>query len=202
MSFLSLPSPSSRCPPPPASLASPKAVSEAVALLGQAQRPLVIVGKGAAYGRAEEQVKLFIQKTGLPFLPTPMGMYSVLFSVVLPSIVSHCLALHCEQHCRSLLVPQGRVCCLTTTRSVWRRLAPVPCCRLTWCCSSGPDSTGSSTLAAHHAMLPMPSSYRYPGRVSPLNHLTSYILLQQLCQNYDYPYSFQSSYTRVNEHNH
>lgn len=32
-----------------------------------------MVGKGAAYAEAEEQVKLFIEKTGLPFLPTPMG---------------------------------------------------------------------------------------------------------------------------------
>ncbi|XP_069168406.1 LOW QUALITY PROTEIN: 2-hydroxyacyl-CoA lyase 1 [Procambarus clarkii] len=62
-----------RCPTPPKSLASPDTVSEAVALLAHAQRPLVVVGKGAAYACAEKQVKNFIEKTGLPFLPTPMG---------------------------------------------------------------------------------------------------------------------------------
>ena len=62
-----------RCPSPPTSLASPQAISEAVSLLAVARRPLVVVGKGAAYGEAEEQVKLLIEKSGLPFLPTPMG---------------------------------------------------------------------------------------------------------------------------------
>lgn len=63
-----------RCPPPPISLASPDSISEAVALLCGAQRPLVVVGKGAAYAHAEEQVQRLLEKTGLPFLPTPMGM--------------------------------------------------------------------------------------------------------------------------------
>ena len=62
-----------RCPPPPVMLANPEAVSEAIKLLASAKRPLVIVGKGAAYGRAEDQVNNFITRSGLPFLPTPMG---------------------------------------------------------------------------------------------------------------------------------
>lgn len=97
-----------RCPPPPASLASPKAVSEAVALLGRAQRPLVIVGKGAAYGRAEEQVKLFIQKTGLPFLPTPMG------KGVLPDDHPQCVA-----PARSRALLQADVVLLLGARLNW-----------------------------------------------------------------------------------
>ncbi|XP_042882055.1 2-hydroxyacyl-CoA lyase 1-like [Penaeus japonicus] len=58
---------------PPVSLACPENVSEAVALLVGAKRPLVVVGKGAAYARAEDQVRALVEKTGLPFLPTPMG---------------------------------------------------------------------------------------------------------------------------------
>lgn len=62
-----------RNPLPPVSLACPDKISEAVALLAGAKRPLVVVGKGAAYARAEDQVRALIEKTGLPFLPTPMG---------------------------------------------------------------------------------------------------------------------------------
>jgi 2-hydroxyacyl-CoA lyase 1 len=34
---------------------------------------LVIVGKGAAYAHAENEVNEFISLTDLPFIPTPMG---------------------------------------------------------------------------------------------------------------------------------
>ena len=49
------------------------AVKEAVDLLSMAERPLVIVGKGAAFSRAESLIRDFITRTNLPFLPTPMG---------------------------------------------------------------------------------------------------------------------------------
>ncbi|KAK4313569.1 hypothetical protein Pmani_015101 [Petrolisthes manimaculis] len=62
-----------RCWPTPSSLANPHAISEAVSLMTSAKRPLVVVGKGAAYARAEEEVRQLLEKTGLPFLPTPMG---------------------------------------------------------------------------------------------------------------------------------
>lgn len=38
-----------------------------------AKKPLIIVGKGAAYSRAEAEVAALINSTGIPFLPTPMG---------------------------------------------------------------------------------------------------------------------------------
>ena len=38
-----------------------------------AKKPLVIVGKGLAYGNADKEVREFIEKSNLPFLPTPMG---------------------------------------------------------------------------------------------------------------------------------
>lgn len=62
-----------RCPDPPAAHADPAAVEKALELLQRAERPLVIVGKGAAYARAEHEVREFIDRTHLPFLPTPMG---------------------------------------------------------------------------------------------------------------------------------
>ena len=57
----------------PRSLADPTAVTRTLALLRDARRPLVIVGKGAAYARAEHEVRSFIENTGLPFLASPMG---------------------------------------------------------------------------------------------------------------------------------
>jgi 2-hydroxyacyl-CoA lyase 1 len=62
-----------RCPEPPRTQADPAAVERALAALRSAERPLVIVGKGAAYSRAEREVRDFIAKTKLPFLASPMG---------------------------------------------------------------------------------------------------------------------------------
>eukprot|EP01065_Artemidia_motanka_P022391 TRINITY_DN26586_c0_g1_i1.p1 TRINITY_DN26586_c0_g1~~TRINITY_DN26586_c0_g1_i1.p1 ORF type:complete len:586 (+),score=182.88 TRINITY_DN26586_c0_g1_i1:68-1759(+) len=62
-----------RCPDPPRPVAAPAAIQDAVSLLKQAKRPLVIVGKGAAYARAEREVAQLLSTTNMPFLPTPMG---------------------------------------------------------------------------------------------------------------------------------
>jgi 2-hydroxyacyl-CoA lyase 1 len=62
-----------RCPEPPRSLAEPDSITKALALLRSAERPLVIVGKGAAYARAESHVRELIERTRLPFLASPMG---------------------------------------------------------------------------------------------------------------------------------
>lgn len=60
-------------PDPPRMFADPASVEAAVAALKTAERPLVIVGKGAAYARAEDEVREFIESTQLPFLASPMG---------------------------------------------------------------------------------------------------------------------------------
>ncbi|KAI8802567.1 HSPC279-like protein [Cladochytrium replicatum] len=62
-----------KCPDPPKSLADPSAILEAVGAIKAAKCPLVIVGKGAAYARAEKEVKELVEAHNLPFLPTPMG---------------------------------------------------------------------------------------------------------------------------------
>lgn len=59
--------------PIPTVYPDPKAIQEAVAVLSKAKRPLVIVGKGAGYARAEKEVRELIHSTNLPFLATPMG---------------------------------------------------------------------------------------------------------------------------------
>jgi oxalyl-CoA decarboxylase len=56
-------------PQPPA----PQAVARALDLLSGAQRPLAIIGKGAAYARAEAEIRAFIEATGIPFLPMSMA---------------------------------------------------------------------------------------------------------------------------------
>jgi len=60
-------------PPPPRSQAADEDVAAAVAALRTAERPLVIVGKGMAWSRAESEVRAFIETTQLPFLASPMG---------------------------------------------------------------------------------------------------------------------------------
>ncbi|CAL5186305.1 unnamed protein product [Lathyrus oleraceus] len=48
-------------------------IGQVVSLLRNAERPLIVVGKGAAYAKAEDQLKKLVETTGIPFLPTPMG---------------------------------------------------------------------------------------------------------------------------------
>jgi 2-hydroxyacyl-CoA lyase 1 len=62
-----------RCPEPPRPQADPREVERALAALRSARRPLVIVGKGAAYAGAEAEVREFLRRTRLPFLSSPMG---------------------------------------------------------------------------------------------------------------------------------
>lgn len=62
-----------RCPDAPRTMAPPESVQAAMTALKSAQRPLVIVGKGAAYARAEDEVREFIETTQLPYLASPMG---------------------------------------------------------------------------------------------------------------------------------
>jgi oxalyl-CoA decarboxylase len=56
-------------PQPPA----PEAVARALDLMASAQRPLAILGKGAAYARADKEIRSFIEATGIPFLPMSMA---------------------------------------------------------------------------------------------------------------------------------
>ncbi len=59
--------------PAPPSIPAPQSVSRALDLLATAQRPLMIIGKGAAYARAEAEIKTFVESTGIPFLPMSMA---------------------------------------------------------------------------------------------------------------------------------
>ncbi len=58
------------CPP---MIPSNDAVDRAVKLLASAKRPLILLGKGAAYAQADNLVKQLIESTGIPFLPMSMA---------------------------------------------------------------------------------------------------------------------------------
>ncbi|XP_046655286.1 2-hydroxyacyl-CoA lyase 1-like isoform X1 [Daphnia pulicaria] len=60
-------------PDPPKSCAELSDIKRAVDLLKSAQRPLLVVGKGAAYSRAEGIINQFVKMTNIPVLATPMG---------------------------------------------------------------------------------------------------------------------------------
>ena len=59
--------------PSPAQPASQEAIARAVEVLASAQRPLVLLGKGAAYAHADDEIRTFIESTGIPFLPMSMA---------------------------------------------------------------------------------------------------------------------------------
>jgi oxalyl-CoA decarboxylase len=59
--------------PAPAQIPGPEAVQRALAVLKSAKKPLIILGKGAAYAQADDTIKAFVEKTGIPFLPMSMG---------------------------------------------------------------------------------------------------------------------------------
>jgi oxalyl-CoA decarboxylase len=57
----------------PRQLPSPDAVERAVDLLRQAKRPLIILGKGAAYAQADAEIRAFVEASGIPYLPMSMA---------------------------------------------------------------------------------------------------------------------------------
>uniref|UniRef100_A0A8C9DJ57 2-hydroxyacyl-CoA lyase n=1 Tax=Prolemur simus TaxID=1328070 RepID=A0A8C9DJ57_PROSS len=61
------------CMSPPVSMAETSAVRMAASVIRNAKQPLLIIGKGAAYARAEENIRKLVEQCKLPFLPTPMG---------------------------------------------------------------------------------------------------------------------------------
>jgi oxalyl-CoA decarboxylase len=59
--------------PAPAQIPAPDAVKRALDVLKSAARPLIIIGKGAAYAQADEAIKTLVEKSGVPFLPMSMA---------------------------------------------------------------------------------------------------------------------------------
>ncbi len=57
----------------PSQLPGPEAIRRALDLLKGAKKPLIILGKGAAYAQADSIVRQLIEKTGIPYLPMSMA---------------------------------------------------------------------------------------------------------------------------------
>jgi 2-hydroxyacyl-CoA lyase 1 len=63
------------CPDPPTTILTPDAIRKAADAIKGSVRPVttVVIGKGAAYGRADNELRQLLVVNHLPFLPTPMG---------------------------------------------------------------------------------------------------------------------------------
>ena len=57
----------------PAQIPAPAAVKRALDVLKSAKKPLIIIGKGAAYAQADDAIRTFVEKSGIPFLPMSMA---------------------------------------------------------------------------------------------------------------------------------
>ena len=59
--------------PAPRQIPAQDAVTRALDLLKSAKRPLIILGKGAAYAQADAEIRSLVEKTGIPYLPMSMA---------------------------------------------------------------------------------------------------------------------------------
>ncbi|MGI9483235.1 MAG: oxalyl-CoA decarboxylase [Hyphomicrobiales bacterium] len=57
----------------PSQLPGPDAVQRALEVLKGARRPLIILGKGAAYAQADDEIRTLVEKSGIPYLPMSMA---------------------------------------------------------------------------------------------------------------------------------
>src|SRR5467141_1465953 len=94
--------------PAPKQIPAPEAVKRALDLLKGAKKPLVILGKGAAYAQADAEIRSFIEKTGLPYLP--MSMAKGLLPDTHPQ---------CASAARSFVLPEADAVMLVGARLNW-----------------------------------------------------------------------------------
>jgi oxalyl-CoA decarboxylase len=92
----------------PKQIPAPEAVKRALDLLKAAKKPLIILGKGAAYAQADADIKSLIEKTGIPYLPMSMA------KGLLPD--THEL---CASAARSFVLPGADVVMLIGARLNW-----------------------------------------------------------------------------------
>jgi oxalyl-CoA decarboxylase len=57
----------------PKQIPAPEAVDRAVALLKAAKKPLIILGKGAAYAQVDADIRRLVETSGIPYLPMSMA---------------------------------------------------------------------------------------------------------------------------------
>src|SRR3989442_7306677 len=59
--------------PAPRQIPAADTVQRALELLKSAKRPLIILGKGAAYAQADAEIQALVEKTGIPYVPMAMA---------------------------------------------------------------------------------------------------------------------------------
>jgi oxalyl-CoA decarboxylase len=94
--------------PAPQQIPGPEAVKRALDLLKSAKRPLIILGKGAAYARADAEVRALVEQTGIPYLPMSMA------KGLLPDVHPQSAAA-----ARSYVLPEADVVVLIGARLNW-----------------------------------------------------------------------------------
>jgi oxalyl-CoA decarboxylase len=94
--------------PAPRQIPAPESIDRALDLLAKAQRPLIILGKGAAYAQADADIRSFIETTGIPYLPMSMA------KGLLPDNHPQCVAA-----ARSFVLGQADVVVLIGARLNW-----------------------------------------------------------------------------------
>jgi len=57
----------------PRQLPAPESIGRALDVLKGAERPLIILGKGAAYAQADVAIRALVEKSGIPYLPMSMA---------------------------------------------------------------------------------------------------------------------------------
>ncbi len=57
----------------PRQIPAKEAVDRALGLLKAAKRPLILLGKGAAYAQADAEITALVEKSGIPYLPMSMA---------------------------------------------------------------------------------------------------------------------------------
>ncbi len=59
--------------PAPRQIPAADAIARALDLLRGAKKPLIVLGKGAAYARADEAIRTLVERSGIPYLPMSMA---------------------------------------------------------------------------------------------------------------------------------
>ncbi|MDB4223768.1 oxalyl-CoA decarboxylase [Granulosicoccus sp.] len=59
--------------PAPAQIPAPDAIARALNVIKDAKKPLIILGKGAAYAQADDIIRSFVEASGIPYLPMSMA---------------------------------------------------------------------------------------------------------------------------------
>ncbi len=94
--------------PAPRQIPAPEAVKRALDLLKGAKRPLILLGKGAAYSQADAEIRALVEKTGIPYLPMSMA------KGILPDTHPQCASA-----ARSFVLPEADVVMLVGARLNW-----------------------------------------------------------------------------------